>query len=126
MRKKFWPRIFSRVKIPANTSANAKVMIVTVTISSTVFCIAVINFTSPNSVTKLLIPTKVSVGEYAPRSNRDIRKTFRVGRIMNTRNRIVAGAKQNSRNPILLLSDFNESNPFLLLYHHFDIDLFRQ
>ena len=63
MRKKFCPRIFSLVKIAAKTMAKKKVMIVTVTISKMVFCMEVMNLTSPISALKLAMPTKVSVGE---------------------------------------------------------------
>ena len=63
MRKKFCPLIFSRVRIAAKTMAKKKVMMVTVTISRIVFCMAVMNFTSLNSASKFAMPTKVSVGE---------------------------------------------------------------
>ena len=63
MRKKFCPFIFSRVSIPASTSAIAKVMMVTTTISSIVFCMALMNLASANRVWKFCRPTKVSVGE---------------------------------------------------------------
>ena len=65
--------------MPANTRAKAKVMMVTTTMRSIVFCIARMKYASLASDLKLLKPTKVSVGEYAPLSNSDIRKTFSVG-----------------------------------------------
>ena len=63
MRKKFCPRIFSRVRMPANTRAKAKVTTVTTTMSKMVFCMEEINLASWSRVLKFCSPTKVSVGE---------------------------------------------------------------
>ena len=63
MRKKFWPLIFSRVRMAAKTMAKKKVMMVTVTMSRMVFCMEAINLASLNRTLKLFTPTKVSVGE---------------------------------------------------------------
>ena len=47
----------------AKTMAKKKVMMVTVTMSRMVFCMAVMNLASFISAWKLDIPTKVSLGE---------------------------------------------------------------
>lgn len=63
MRKKFWPLIFSRVRMAANTSAKAKVIRVTVTTSRIIFCMERMNWASCSRCWKFLSPTKVSLGE---------------------------------------------------------------
>ena len=100
MRKKFCPLIFSLVKIAANTSAKANVIIVTTTISRIVFCIERIKLASLISLLKFSRPTKSSVVEYALRLNRDILNTLIVGIIIKTVNRITAGAAHRKINPL--------------------------
>lgn len=73
--------------MPAKTSANAKVTIVTTTISKIMFCMDLIKLVSDINVLKFFRPTNVSFGEYAPFSNNDIRNTFKVGNIINTKNK---------------------------------------
>ena len=62
-RKKFCPLIFSRVRMAANTSAKAKVTMVTTTTSRIIFCIERMNWASLSRCWKFFRPTKVSLGE---------------------------------------------------------------
>lgn len=49
------------------------------------FCMDLIKLVSDINVLKFFRPTNVSFGEYAPFSNNDIRNTFKVGNIINTK-----------------------------------------
>ena len=57
-------------------------------------------------------PTNVSFGEYAPFSNNDIRNTFKVGNIINTKNKITAGAMHTAKKPLRPLAFFILSRSF--------------
>ncbi len=63
-----------------------------------VFCKARIKFISCINNTKLLNPTKVLSADSPPHFNVDIQKTLRVGKIMNTPNKITAGARHKIMN----------------------------
>ena len=104
--------IFSLDRIPAKTSANAKVTIVTTTISKIMFCIDLIKLVSDINVLKFFRPTNASFGEYAPFSNNDIRNTFKVGNIINTKNKITAGAMHTAKKPLRPLAFFILSHSF--------------
>lgn len=59
-----------------------------------------IKLVSDINVLKFFRPTNVSFGEYAPFSNNDIRNTFKVGNIINTKNKITAGAMHTAKKPL--------------------------
>lgn len=66
------------------------------------FCMDLIKLVSDINVLKFFRPTNVSFGEYAPFSNNDIRNTFKVGNIINTKNKITAGAMHTAKNRFVL------------------------
>lgn len=71
-----------------------------------------IKLVSDINVLKFFRPTNVSFGEYAPFSNNDIRNTFKVGNIINTRNKITAGAMHTTKKPLRPLAFFILSRSF--------------
>lgn len=66
-----------------------------------------IKLVSDINVLKFFRPTNVSFGEYAPFSNNDIRNTFKVGNIINTKNKITAGAMHTAKKPLRPLAFFS-------------------
>lgn len=66
------------------------------------FCMDLIKLVSDINVLKFFRPTNVSFGEYAPFSNNDIRNTFKVGNIINTKIKLTAGAMHTAKNRFVL------------------------
>ena len=76
------------------------------------FCMDLIKLVSDIHVLKFFRPTNASFGEYAPFSNNDIRNTFKVGNIINTKNKITAGAMHTAKKPLRPLAFFILSRSF--------------
>ena len=102
MRKKSWPFSFSRVRMPAKIRAVAMVKTVTMTISSSIFCMERMNVASFSSIRKFLRPINTSFGLKVLRWYSDSRKTLKVGMTMKIVNRITAGATHSTKKQLRL------------------------
>ena len=77
-----------RINTAANAIANIKVTIVTNTIKNSVFWNDFINFSSLNNIIKLFNPTNFLLFVSPPHLNNYIQNTFKVGIIINKKNKI--------------------------------------